>query len=769
MSLPSRTRRPHAEGSRRRGLALVVSAALALPPVLLAGISVLLPAEAIATVSSVPGGPVILDGNDPADHVPTINAYLSGVYTSLDAKIATGYVNNGKVAVIGTCKPILVPVMPAETFDEFSTPAAVAALFDDIGSNNYKIIHICSDEDKVGGVGDWTLAAPVQAELDKWGTAIASHVNRGGGLFSTGHDYNWLHDLFPTLVVTPGGTSTSTVTTDGHAFFGLATNTALAAQNHYTFAGNELTPLLPLLTEFSGGLGRKVAIGGVVVRFPQIAIDGPSNSNVGTNETYTLHANTADGLAISSNAFTYTITGPTAAATMSGSGTTNSHGDFTFPLTATASGQTRIKVNLALGGGTAAGAAVSTTWVDLAAAPTSLTADDVPSHPGNVALSWTAPTNHGGTTITDYVIQRSPDGVTWTTIVDGTSATPGYTVTSGLNGTDSFRFRVAAVNTDGPGPWSSIEANKPYATTYVSFPQLGNQALGTPAVSVSTTGVPSGLTVSYTSNSPQVCTVVGSTVTLLTVGTCSITATQTGNHTYFAAAPVTQTFQVLPAGSVSIGNGAALATVVNTDDTLHVTCHLDGTPIERCVVHVYAVVDGHRVLVGTGRVSHPSGTDAGAAVVTVSLNKAGRALARHAGGRKVHVVAKSTPAGGSGSVTFTGTTRIVAHSFVLPRPIFFASTSSVIQPKGLRYLDRLRHRLGRVNVVSCIGYTDYNGASTENVGLGMARAMHVCDYLIRRSHVSTRLTTHGEKLPHATNHTRKGRALNRRTTITLTY
>jgi outer membrane protein OmpA-like peptidoglycan-associated protein len=255
----------------------------------------------------------------------------------------------------------------------------------------------------------------------------------------------------------------------------------------------------------------------------------------------------------------------------------------------------------------------------------------------------------------------------------------------------------------------------------------------------------------------------------LAVGTCSITASQDGNRTYLAADPATQTFQVLPAGSVSVGNGAALTTVVKTGDTLRVTCHLDGAPIERCVVRIYAVVDGHRIVVGTGRVMHPSDTDAGAAVVTVSLNKAGRALARHPGGRKVHVVAMSTPGDGSGTVTFTGTTWIVARTFALPRPIFFASTSSVIQPKGLRYLDRLRQRLGRVGVVSCVGYTDYNGSSTENVGLGMARAMHVCDYLTRHSHFATRLATHGERLPHATNHTRKGRALNRRTTIALTY
>jgi hypothetical protein len=58
----------------------------------------------------------------------------------------------------------------------------------------------------------------------------------------------------------------------------------------------------------------------------------------------------------------------------------------------------------------------------------------------------------------------------------------------------------------------------------------------------------SGLPVSFTSNTPSVCTVNGDTVTLVAVGVCSITATQDGNALINPASPVTQSFQVTNQG-----------------------------------------------------------------------------------------------------------------------------------------------------------------------------------------------------------------------------
>jgi titin len=84
-----------------------------------------------------------------------------------------------------------------------------------------------------------------------------------------------------------------------------------------------------------------------------------------------------------------------------------------------------------------------------------------------VALSWTAPVNDGGFTITDYLVQwretaAAPDA--WTLHDDGISANPNAVVDGLMNGT-SYVFRVAAVNADVDvpegGPFSS---NSPAST-----------------------------------------------------------------------------------------------------------------------------------------------------------------------------------------------------------------------------------------------------------------------------------------------------------------
>jgi predicted phage tail protein len=75
---------------------------------------------------------------------------------------------------------------------------------------------------------------------------------------------------------------------------------------------------------------------------------------------------------------------------------------------------------------------------------------------GQVRLSWLAPTSNGGAAITDYIIQRSPNGTSsWVTINDGVRTTPTYTVT-GLTGGTRYYFRVQARNAAGTGAASNI-------------------------------------------------------------------------------------------------------------------------------------------------------------------------------------------------------------------------------------------------------------------------------------------------------------------------
>ena len=100
--------------------------------------------------------------------------------------------------------------------------------------------------------------------------------------------------------------------------------------------------------------------------------------------------------------------------------------------------------------------------------------------------------------------------------------------------------RLAAAAVSALGFSLSAHALTPQTIT---FPALANtpftSAPPTPAATAS-----SGLPVSYVSNSTGVCTIAGSTISFVSAGTCSITASQAGNANYAAATPVTRTFNV---------------------------------------------------------------------------------------------------------------------------------------------------------------------------------------------------------------------------------
>lgn len=75
-----------------------------------------------------------------------------------------------------------------------------------------------------------------------------------------------------------------------------------------------------------------------------------------------------------------------------------------------------------------------------------------------VSLSWTAPS--ASPALTDYIIQYSTNGSSWSTFADGTSTTASATVT-GLTNDQLYLFRIAGVNSDGTGTYSDIVAATP--------------------------------------------------------------------------------------------------------------------------------------------------------------------------------------------------------------------------------------------------------------------------------------------------------------------
>ena len=104
-------------------------------------------------------------------------------------------------------------------------------------------------------------------------------------------------------------------------------------------------------------------------------------------------------------------------------------------------------------------------------------------------------------------------------------------------------FTDNALNATAASQSVALQGTATQESQTITFGALSNQALGTSPFTLSATAS-SGLAVSFASTTPAVCTISGATATLVSMGTCTIQATQGGNANYAAAAPVNQSFQV---------------------------------------------------------------------------------------------------------------------------------------------------------------------------------------------------------------------------------
>ena len=80
--------------------------------------------------------------------------------------------------------------------------------------------------------------------------------------------------------------------------------------------------------------------------------------------------------------------------------------------------------------------------------PTGLTSTAVSS--SQINLSWTVPSNNGGSAITGYKIDRSTDGgSTWSVVVSNTASTSTTYSNTGLTANTTYTYRVSAINSVG--------------------------------------------------------------------------------------------------------------------------------------------------------------------------------------------------------------------------------------------------------------------------------------------------------------------------------
>jgi 2',3'-cyclic-nucleotide 2'-phosphodiesterase (5'-nucleotidase family) len=155
----------------------------------------------------------------------------------------------------------------------------------------------------------------------------------------------------------------------------------------------------------------------------------------------------------------------------------------------------------------------------------------------------------------------------WTPAGPALTAAPYSAAFTFPNGNGYYQFYSLATNANGVSELAPASAQA--TVQYVPAVLLAQTITFTQPASLPATGAgtliataSSGLVVTLTSQSPAVCTVVGSQVSALTAGTCTIAANQAGNAQYQAAPTVTrsfavtllsQTVQFAPVGDLTLG------------------------------------------------------------------------------------------------------------------------------------------------------------------------------------------------------------------------
>ena len=142
-------------------------------------------------------------------------------------------------------------------------------------------------------------------------------------------------------------------------------------------------------------------------------------------------------------------------------------------------------------------------------------------------------------------VTTDPPGLAYSITYDGSADVPINAATYAVDAS------ITAPNYTGIGSGSLVVAKASQSITFASLPTV---ALGDAPFPLGATAS-SGLAVSYTSSNPSVATVSGDTVTLIGVGSTTITASQAGNANYQAAASVQRSLSVILANPVAYPGG----------------------------------------------------------------------------------------------------------------------------------------------------------------------------------------------------------------------
>ena len=168
----------------------------------------------------------------------------------------------------------------------------------------------------------------------------------------------------------------------------------------------------------------------------------------------------------------------------------------------------------------------------------------------SISLSQTTLTAAAGSAVTSYSITSSGGAVSLYSISPNIAATPangisfdtstGLVIGTPTTSASSASYTITAEN-GGGSTTASFSITVSAGTQTISFTPISSMTSGDSKFLLATAS--SGLSTSYASNTPGICTVSGDKVTATSSGACSLTASQAGNATY-AAASATITFTV---------------------------------------------------------------------------------------------------------------------------------------------------------------------------------------------------------------------------------
>ena len=155
--------------------------------------------------------------------------------------------------------------------------------------------------------------------------------------------------------------------------------------------------------------------------------------------------------------------------------------------------------------------------------------------------------------LTDKIISDTPPNlsatassgltVAFTSATTGVCTVSGTTVTLVAPGTCTINANQAGNGTYAAAPQVQQSFGVSYATQTLTFGALADKIISETPPTLSATAT-SGLTVAFTSATTGVCTVSGTTVTLVAPGTCTINANQAGDATRAAAPQVQRSFSI---------------------------------------------------------------------------------------------------------------------------------------------------------------------------------------------------------------------------------